>query len=108
MRLGDQPIEVVEGAEQRIDGVVVGHVVADVEAGRRVDRRQPDGVDAERPLGPVVDVVELVDQAGQVTDAVVVGVRERARVDLVDDAALPPVVTERGARDGPGASGLGG
>ena len=86
MRLGDQAIEVVERPEDRVDRVVVGHVVADVEAGRRVDRRQPDRIDAERPLGAVVEVVELVDQARQVADAVVVGVRERARVDLVDDA----------------------
>ena len=107
VRLGDQPIEVVEGAEQRIDGVVVGDVVADVEAGRRVDRREPDGIDAERPLRAVVDVVELVDQAGQVTDAIVVAVRERARVDLVDDATLPPVVTEGGTRDRRGDLGLG-
>ena len=60
----------------RIDRVVVGHVVADVEAGRRVDRRQPDRVDAERCSRAVVEVVELVDQARQVPDAVAVRVRE--------------------------------
>src|SRR4029079_11601320 len=96
MRLGDEAIEVGEGPEDRVDRVVIGDVVADIEAGRRVDRREPDRIDAERLLGPVLEVVELADQAGQVTDAVAVRVCERARIDLVDDAALPPVVAESG------------
>ena len=65
-----------------------------------MDRRQPDRVDAERRRRPVVEVVELRDQAGQVAHAVAVRVGEAARVDLVDDAALPPVVTEGGVLDG--------
>jgi hypothetical protein len=31
------------------------------------------------------------DDPGEVSDAVAVGVREGARVDLVDDARLPPL-----------------
>ena len=49
--------------------VVVADVVADVVPGRRVDRRQPDRVDAET-VG--AEVVEVVDDAGQVADAVAV------------------------------------
>jgi hypothetical protein len=60
-----------------------------------VDRRQPDGVDAE-PL----EVVEAAADAGQVADAVPVRVGERARVDLVDDAVAPPL-TRKARRSGP-------
>jgi hypothetical protein len=35
-------------------------------------------------------VVEPPKDAAQVADAVAVAVRERARIDLVDGAALPP------------------
>ena len=88
----DQRVEVGERAEARIDRGVVRDVVAEVLHRRPVDRRQPDGVDAEPR-----EVVEPAGQASQVADAVAVGVRERARVDLVDDRRLPPRLRRRGA-----------
>ena len=97
VRLGDEPIEVRLGPEQRIDRPVVADVIAEVESGRRVDRRQPEGVDAE--TGPA-QVVEVVDDTRQVADAVAVAVGKAARVDLVDDATLPPVVAEAGRLHG--------
>jgi hypothetical protein len=36
-------------------------------------------------------MVEMGDDPSEVSDAVAVGVREGARVDLVDDARLPPL-----------------
>jgi hypothetical protein len=48
MGLVDQAVEVRHGAEDGIDRAVVGDGGADVEPGRRVDRRQPQRVDAER------------------------------------------------------------
>ena len=75
----------LERAEVGVDGAVVGDVVAPVGVGRGHDRVEPDAVDAE-PL----EVVERVDDPAQVADAVAVGVRERARVDLVEDAVAPP------------------
>ncbi len=44
---GDQVIEVGQGAVLRIDSFVVGDVVAEVDLRRRIDGREPDGVDAE-------------------------------------------------------------
>ena len=52
---------------------------------RRIERQQPDRVDAE-----VLDVVELLRQAAEVADAVVVAVEERLDVQLVDDRVLVP------------------
>ena len=82
----DQPVEVVERPEHRIDRRVVGDVVADVEPRRRVDRRQPERIDPER-----LEMVEMGEDARQVADPVTVAVGEAPRVDLVDDPALPPV-----------------
>ena len=53
VRLGEQPVEGVEVAEDRIDVGVVADVVAEIGHRRAVDRRQPDGVDTQ-----LRDVVE--------------------------------------------------
>ena len=68
-----------------VDGVEVGDVVAAVAQRAPVHREQPDAVDPE-PL----QVVELLLDPAQVARAVVVGVEEPARVDLVEDGALEP------------------
>src|SRR5581483_3706879 len=65
--------------------LVVGDVVAPVLVRGRVDRVEPEPGDTE-PL----EVVEPVDDPGEVADAVGVRVSVRARVDLVDHPVLPP------------------
>ena len=62
-----QAIEIGHGAVLRIDGGVVGDVVAEVHLRRRIHRRDPDGVDAE-----VFQVVEALGDAVEVADAVAV------------------------------------
>src|SRR5437773_865002 len=47
MRLTDQSIESSERAEQRVDLGIVRHIVDEVLLWRRVQRRDPNGVDAE-------------------------------------------------------------
>ena len=89
--LGDQAVEVGEGAEQRVDVAVVGHVVAEIGHGRGVERRQPQGVDAQPG-----QVVEVAADPVEVADPVAGGVAERPRVDLVDDGGLPPARADRG------------
>jgi hypothetical protein len=81
VRGGDQRVGVRERAEHRLDVGVVGDVVAEVLHRRAVDRRQPGGVDAEPG-----QVVEPRGDPAQVADPVAVGVGERARIDVVDDA----------------------
>ena len=85
VQLRDQLVELLERAEQRVDALVVADVVAVVGLRRGVDRREPQDVDAE-----VAQVVQPLQDAAQVADAVAVGVLERARIDLVDDGAGPP------------------
>jgi hypothetical protein len=65
VRSGDEPVEVVEGAERRMHARVVEDVVAEVEVRRRMDRRQPDRVGAQVP-----DVVEPGQHAGEIADPV--------------------------------------
>ena len=60
-------------------------VVAVVLLGREVERRDPERVDAE-----VAQVGQPGRDAGEVPDAVTVGVGEAADVDLVDDGFRPP------------------
>src|SRR3989442_530653 len=50
-----------------------------------IDRHQPNTIGTER-----VDVIELLDQAVQVADAVAVRVEERADEHLVADGAAGP------------------
>ena len=82
----DQPADVLERAEGRVDRAVVGNVVAVVAQRRGVERQQPDRRDAQ-----LLDVVELLDQAVEIADAVAVGVEERLDVGLVDHRVLVPV-----------------
>ena len=103
----DEEPEVLDGAVVLVHVVEVCDVVPAVAERRRVERQQPDAVDAE-PL----EVVELVGHAAQVARAVVVPVEERARVDLVEDGVLEPerVALEPalpGARPGRAPTGLG-
>ena len=85
-----QLVEVVERAEERVDRPIVADVVAVVVVRGGVDGREPDHVDAES-----LEVVEVLDDAPQVADAVAVAVCETPRIDLIDDRRLPPLVASR-------------
>jgi hypothetical protein len=85
MGLLEQVVEVGERPEDGIHVAEVRDVVAEVGHGRGEDGGQPDRPGPERG-----DVVEAVHDAPQVARPVAARVGERARVDLVDRAALPP------------------
>ncbi len=84
---GDQLLGLVEGAEGRVDGTVVGDVIAAVDHRGGVPRCEPHGVDTE--FG---EVGQSRSDAREITCAVAVAVGEAARVHLVDDGIAPPVV----------------
>ena len=84
-RVLDRPVagdEVEQHAQpERVRGV------AEVGERRGVDRREPEGVDAEPG-----EVVEPRGDPAQVADAVAVRVLEGTRVNLVDDRVPPPAL----------------
>src|SRR5262245_28109822 len=78
-------IEISQCAEQRVDIDIVSHVIAEIGHRRGKNWRKPDCVDAQ-PL----HIVEPAGDAAQISDAVGIAVLKGARVDLIDDSALPP------------------
>ena len=82
---GEEALEVVDGAVAGMDVGVVGDVVAVVAEGRGEEGEEPEAGDAE-----VLEVVEAGDEAGEVADAVAVGVLKGADVQLVDDGVFVP------------------
>ena len=85
VRVREQPVEIGERAEERVDVAVIGDVVAEVFHWRGEERRDPDAGDAEPG-----EVVEALANAFEIAAAVAVRVAERARVDLIDRAVAPP------------------
>ena len=85
MRVSQQGVDILEGAELRVHAQVVGHVVAVVVLRRGVERADPDGVHAE-----LAQVAQPGAHSLQVADAVAVGVLEAAHVHLVGDGVTPP------------------
>ena len=83
----DEPPGVGQRAVVGMHAAVVADVVAVVEPRRRVERQQPDRVDAE-----IGDVVELGDQAGEIANPVVVRIEERFQMELIDDRVLVPLL----------------
>ncbi len=85
MGLVQQSLEIVDGAVNGIDAGVVGDVVAVVAQRRGIKGQQPNGRDAE-----VLQVIELLDDAEEIADAVAVAVAKGADVQFVDDGVLVP------------------
>src|SRR5207249_9159130 len=71
MRPRHQPVEIVEGAEYRIDSAEIGNVVAEIAHRRDEERRDPDGIDAEPG-----EVIEFANDSFDVADAVIVAVEK--------------------------------
>src|SRR5215472_8140438 len=85
VRAGNDAAKIRQRAVVGVDAAIIGNVVAVVAPWRRVERQQPDRVDAEAG-----DVIELLQQAGKIADPVVVRVEKRFDVKLIDDRVLVP------------------
>lgn len=64
---------------------VIADVITVVVVRRFIDRTQPYDVDAE-----LLQIIELFQNPAQVAAAVAVAVLETARINLIDNAFLPP------------------
>ena len=85
MGLFQHRVEIRHGTELSHDILIIADVIPVVVVGRLVDRREPDGVRAE-----LTDIFKPAGDAGQVPDAVAIGVLKAARVNLIYGASLPP------------------
>jgi hypothetical protein len=85
VRLRDQPLEVADGAELVQHGVVVRDVVAAVTQRRLEERGQPEAVHPQ-PL----QVVQPVDESGEIPGPIAVGIRESPYEYLVEHSLPVP------------------
>lgn len=86
LQLRNQDLNVGHASVARLNLAVVGDVVAHVDIGALVARRQPYGVYSQAG-----DVVDFGDDAWKIAEAVTVGVAKACWVDLVDGCVVPPV-----------------
>ncbi|CCJ86454.1 hypothetical protein BN133_2831 [Cronobacter dublinensis 582] len=84
-RLGNQPLHILQRADARVGFGMVFHVIAVIASRREIKRGQPDGGRAKR-----FDIVELFDNAAQVSPAVGVAVKKTRGIYLVNDGVLVP------------------
>src|SRR5579871_680897 len=85
MRCRQKRLEVVQRSVERMYGPIVGNVIAVVPQRGREERHQPDRRDPE-----IAQVVELLRQALEVTNAISVAVKERTYVYLIYDRVFVP------------------
>ena len=80
-----QLVEISQRPEQWIDIAVIGDVITEIRHRRLEEGRYPDGVDTQAH-----DVIEPGQDARQIADAIAIGIKEAAQVDLIDHRAAPP------------------
>ena len=85
MGLVEQRHQIVVGAVARGDHGVIAYVVAPVLEGGIEARIDPQGVASQ-----IVDIVETLNDARNVTDAIGIAVLEALRVDLVKYRGIKP------------------
>ena len=69
----------------KFDEDVIRNIIAAVRSGRRIERREPDAVNAE-----LLQIVELLQYPPQIADPVAVAVAEASRPDLIKNLVLKP------------------
>ena len=86
MGFQDHGVNVFESAKDGIDVFVVRDVVAIVSHRRFEEGRYPNSVGTK-----LANIWQPGQNSPQITNAIAVGILKRARVDLVDDGAAPPI-----------------
>lgn len=81
----EQVIKIADGAVLRIDGLIMGDVIPEIDLRRRVHGRDPDRVDAK-----IFEVTKSALDSLEIAFTIPVGVLEAAWIDLVDNGVFPP------------------
>ena len=85
LRFGNQFFHIRKRAKGRVDARVVADIIAVVNHGRWIDRRQP-----ERTCAELLQIIELFRDAAQITCAAACGIVKALWIYLVDSSVLPP------------------
>jgi len=85
VRLSEKRAEILERTIIWINAVVISDVVAVVSQRRRIKWQEPDRSDAK-----LFEVIELLDKAAEIADAVAIAIVKRFDVQLVDDRVFVP------------------
>src|SRR5580692_10942801 len=88
--LTGQHIEVSQSSIHRIYVFVIGNVVAEVDLRGGEARGNPDRIDAQ-----IFQVIQLGRDSFQIADTIIVTISEAARINLVEDSVLPPLMAFR-------------
>ena len=85
MRARHQRVEIGERAEDRVHPAIISDIIAEIAHRRGEEGRNPDRVHAQPG-----DMLQPRGDARQVANAVTVRILKAARIDLIEDRALPP------------------
>jgi hypothetical protein len=87
---GDQLVEVLAGAQPRVDAVVVDGVVAVRLGGEHRAQRQPGAAELDRVVEPALQPAQPVDRRGAGRQRGPFGADEAQRVHLPPDRVVHP------------------
>jgi len=87
MGFPDEEAEITHRPVTGMHAAVIGNVVAIVAQWRGIKRQQPDRGDSQ-----FLDVIELLDQALEVADAIIVAVKIGLDVQLIDNGVFVPII----------------
>ena len=85
MGLPQENLEIAQGSIRRMDVGVVGDIVAVIAPGRWAERERPHGSHTQ-----ILQIVQLVCQAGEIAHAVAGRIVERPHMNLINDRVLEP------------------
>src|SRR6476660_374707 len=89
MACPNETVERRQITEEWVDIDVVADVVAEIGHRRWIEWRDPDSIDIER-VRTALEMVESLPNPFKISDTIAIRILERADVDLVNHAAVPP------------------
>ena len=81
----NQFLHIFHGTEHGINGAVIRNIISVVYLRRRTDRTQPDSIDSQ-----FLQVIQTIDDAADITNAITVGILEALRIQFVENCLFPP------------------